>query len=292
VKLSSARGKLWSNKKSLALTPSSSHGGLLAFMQHLSVPQSWFLHFYALGACFNLLLLLLLSSSHNNHPSEGGSSGLIALMPLAFFELHLIRRLIETQWIMSYPKDSRMHLLAYLFGLSYYIVVPLTLASGPELILSTQQWISGNGSVIRVMNLSLAKMMDAVAMSPSRAPLISGAAVFLLANVLQLWSHHLLSLLSRPSVKGKGSRYTLPYGGPFELITCPHYLAEILIYLGMALICWSIDWSRWIGSLMILAWVTVNLVLAAEATQKWYEMETRAALKKKRGLKRLIPYLW
>lgn len=117
-------------------------------------------------------------------------------------------------------------------------------------------------------------------------------ALFLLANMLQLWSHALLSALSRPSRGDTVSKYVLPSGGPFDLITCPHYLAEILLYLGLALVCASIDLCSAAGSILILAWVIVNLVLAASATHRWYEIELGEELKKKRGLRRLIPFLW
>ena len=184
-----------------------------------------------------------------------------------------------------------MHLLAYLFGLSYYILVPMTLA-GPELGPVIQSLISDPGSMV-TLNVPLVKMISAAAVGPKHlSALVSGAAVFFLANALQFWSHRLLSLLSRPKAKDEGPKYSLPRGGPFELITCPHYSAEILIYLGLALICWSIDLSRLIGSLMILTWVGVNLVLAASATQQWYKMEMEEELKKRIGLKRLIPFVW
>lgn len=191
---------------------------------------------------------------------------------------------------MHYPEEARMHLLAYLFGLSYYIVVPITLA-GPLLNHSISRLISDPGS-IQNWDLPLLKMIFTAASSPSNMFLIPGIILFLLANGLQFWSHRLLSLLSQPIKQIKGSKYLLPHGGPFELITCPHYSAEILIYLGLSLICWNIDSCRRIGSLLVLTWVAVNLVLAAEATQRWYAMEVGEALKKKRWLKRLIPFVW
>ena len=98
---------------------------------------------------------------------------------------------------------------------------------------------------------------------------MQGIAVFLASNVLQLWSHSLLASLAASSGNPKGGTdvYQVPTGvqsfscqlhapsshrlcesadrsspsrlagGPFELVSCPHYLAEILIYLGLALLC-------------------------------------------------------
>ena len=94
---------------------------------------------------------------------------------------------------------------------------------------------------------------------------MQGIAVFLASNALQLWSHSLLASLAASSGTPKGGTdvYQVPKGvqsfscqlcapfkataceslllclagGPFELVSCPHYLAEILIYLGLALLC-------------------------------------------------------
>ena len=39
---------------------------------------------------------------------------------------------------MRYPRDARMHVIAYVFGLSYYVVVPLSLL--PNTFFRPQQW--------------------------------------------------------------------------------------------------------------------------------------------------------
>ena len=39
---------------------------------------------------------------------------------LLLLQIHLVRRLVETYLIMVYPSGARMHLIAYVFGLSYY----------------------------------------------------------------------------------------------------------------------------------------------------------------------------
>lgn len=32
-------------------------------------------------------------------------------------EVHLVRRMVETAFVMTYPIDAKMHLIAYIFGL-------------------------------------------------------------------------------------------------------------------------------------------------------------------------------
>lgn len=39
---------------------------------------------------------------------------------LLLLQIHLVRRLVETYLVMVYPPGARMHLIAYVFGLSYY----------------------------------------------------------------------------------------------------------------------------------------------------------------------------
>ena len=48
-------------------------------------------------------------------------------LALTLFLSHLVRRLVESTCVMVYPRTARMHAIAYAFGMSYYIVVPLSL---------------------------------------------------------------------------------------------------------------------------------------------------------------------
>jgi hypothetical protein len=62
------------------------------------------------------------------------------------------------------------------------------------------------------------------------------------------------------------SHHLLPYGSWFELVACPHYFFEILIYLSFYL-------SNHIGSLSVLLltlWVAINLTVVAYAQFIWY----------------------
>lgn len=51
----------------------------------------------------------------------------VAQLALTLFLAHLARRLLETLCIMAYPRGARMHVIAYAFGMSYYLVAPLSL---------------------------------------------------------------------------------------------------------------------------------------------------------------------
>ena len=90
--------------------------------------------------------------------------------------------------------------------------------------------------------------------------------MFLAGNALQLHSHWLLARLrlaqprnsgSKPSASAEAdaaaeqSGYVVPRGGAFELVSCPHYLAEIVIYAGLALVAGRRQLLPW----LVLAWV-------------------------------------
>ena len=100
--------------------------------------------------------------------------------------------------------------------------------------------------------------------SPPSLPLI-GLALFLAASWWQHTSHRTLASLRSPSsTPPHRSVYGVPTSGSFRVLVCPHYSAEMLIYL--ALCC--IRWSALQG--LVLGWVGVNLTITARKTRQWY----------------------
>ncbi len=92
--------------------------------QGLSVPQSWFAHFYDVGAATNAAVLaglLALTAAPAARPRPHGLAQLdgadAALAALGLLQLHLCRRLAEANWLARYPPGARMHVIAYAFGL-------------------------------------------------------------------------------------------------------------------------------------------------------------------------------
>ena len=99
-----------------------------------------------------------------------------------------------------------------------------------------------------------------IVIRPAQLQLIrmQGVLVFLAGNALQCHSHWVLARL-RASIAGKrmdllqttADGYAVPQGGAFMLVSCPHYLGEIVIYLGLTLILGRNNLCIWV----VLAWV-------------------------------------
>lgn len=86
--------------------------------------------------------------------------------------------------------------------------------------------------------------------------------VFIIASGLQHGCHKYLTSLQK---------YTLPRHPAFQRLICPHYTAECLIYLSLAIIAAPEGESLNKTILAALVFVTVNLSITADASKDWYE---------------------
>jgi hypothetical protein len=173
----------------------------------LWVSKRCFVHFYLVSLVSMVTVL----------PEISLARGLLSL--------HLLRRTYECLFVHQFSANSKMHLAGYLLGVGHYLALPLVFLDATE--------------------------------SESRSWWTSAGALFNLWAQYQQYRHHsLLADLRRfPSSSSstttstnnnnnnkKESRNTTAYhlppptSGWFRWITCPHYLAEILIYLSFSLI--------------------------------------------------------
>lgn len=162
----------------------------------------------------------------------GLPSGCIAWpsrLALVLVQLHAARRVWETGCLQR-SSDKPMHFLIYALGLLHYVAVPLTLVDGS-------------------------------AREPGGARLLGSIALFCLGSWQQHAAHRALAAI-RANVQGPV--YAVPTAGWFAWCTCPHYLAEMLIYASlMALVCNP-------ASTLMLAWVVGNLSVSAHRCKRWY----------------------
>lgn len=108
-----------------------------------------------------------------------------------------------------------------------------------------------------------------------------GVPLFLFASALQSDCHrHLASL----------KKYSLPQRGPFKQIIAPHYTAECLIYVAIAIVAAPQGQALNKTVLTGLGFVVSNLGVTADSTKKWYVEKFGA--KDVEGRWRMIPYLY
>ena len=94
----------------------------------------------------------------------------------------------------------------------------------------------------------------------------------------------LLSLRKRRSNGNSNGSYFIPRGGLFELVSCPHYLGEIIEWTGFSLAC---DLS--LASVSFVLWTCSNLIPRAMTQHSWYHSKFREEYPKYR--KAIIPFI-
>ncbi|KAK3124498.1 hypothetical protein QOZ80_7BG0587450 [Eleusine coracana subsp. coracana] len=112
--------------------------------------------------------------------------------------------------------------------------------------------------------------------------LYPGVLVFAVGVTGNFYHHLLLSRLRARTGDNGTKGYKIPRGGLLELVGCPHYLFEIVVFLGFAMI------AQTVFALAVAISTTVYLVGRSCATRRWYaskfeEFSTR--------IKALVPYV-
>ena len=298
------------------------------------VHKSRFVHFYITGLVVSLRLFYI--SIANYSPIHHSKLGLIAIpiLPFSLLILHLLRRAYECVFLHVWSDTGYMHVCGYLLGLFHYLMIPFVFTKAIELHkdsfnnqnqantcplkLVTSAYIfttCGNFSFLHAF-----KGMDILTWF--------GIALNILGQVQQN-AHHAILAHGRshldPTAK---SQYVIPTGKMFHWISCPHYLAEIIIYLsfvvllreepGLSLPIVPIERHRfldlfnmfgfsnknpflqWTLRLLILMyrnktlalflWVLINLGLSSRINHNYYLVCFKSAYPSSR--KRLIPFIW
>ncbi|XP_010246598.1 PREDICTED: 3-oxo-5-alpha-steroid 4-dehydrogenase 1 [Nelumbo nucifera] len=106
----------------------------------------------------------------------------------------------------------------------------------------------------------------------------AGVVLFLVGICGNFYHHHLLSKLRESGDRG----YKIPKGGLFNLVICPHYFFEILIFMGISFTSQTVyAFSFTIGTIFYL-------MGRSYATRKWYVSKFDNFPKE---IKCLIPYI-
>jgi 3-oxo-5-alpha-steroid 4-dehydrogenase 3 len=212
---------------------------------NLVVPKRWFGLFYVEAMIWSLVLL---SNIGNHLIGLSLETTLCAPLtsrivfhheelqrfPLSLFLLHCIRRLVEE--ILNPPSEAKMHVAGFAVGAGFYILAPLAMVQC---------------RVTHQYNLGLLGL---------------GLFIFGFGSIHQTRCHSILRELKN---KGNG-RYSLPTGDWFEYSSSAHYLAEIVIYVGLILVAFSMSENVPIDLFFCLVFTICNLSVTAQRTHDWY----------------------
>ncbi|MBI5544361.1 MAG: DUF1295 domain-containing protein [Deltaproteobacteria bacterium] len=108
---------------------------------------------------------------------------------------------------------------------------------------------------------------------------VAGTALFAAGFVVNRWADLLLRGLRAPGETG----YKIPRGGPWELVSSPNYLGEILQWCAWALLTWSLAGASF------AVWTIANLAPRAVTNHRWYRERFPDYPPARRAL---IPFLW
>ncbi|CAL4061354.1 unnamed protein product [Meganyctiphanes norvegica] len=259
-------------------------------ISYTEVPKRWFIHFYiwaailSTAACYHVFGMYLqqeyrmyLRDTFNppwlhfvldyittpyRYPVELTS----CVISFLLFTLHVSRRLYECLFV-SIFSSGKMNLLHYIVGHTHYTGVILVLISlAPSFGDAAYTEIQpGPGRNVNLMD-------------------VIGIIITILGSLIQHISLRTLASL-RKNNKGEINHeaHVIPEGTMFELVTCPHMFAEILVYVGIFIVLdFHPHWA------VILIWVTANQVQVAIMNHQWYKKTFKDYPIKRKAI---FPYL-
>ncbi|KAJ1215139.1 hypothetical protein NDU88_002748 [Pleurodeles waltl] len=245
-------------------TKSGWEGQRFAWMRLCDLPKRWFSHFYVVSVLWNGFLIMVLIHTlffGHNIPAwlmvlvrrlsgvsqdQGMGGELSAFLVLMLLWLHSLRRLAECI-LVSVFSDGVIHLLQYCFGLLYYILLGITVLCQ----------VPFHGKSVSSEDV----------LQQTRWHHILGVLIYLWASVHQHRCHKILANL-RKNKSGEviNMGHNVPSGDWFDRVSCPHYFAELLIYIAMVVI-FGIRNFTWC---MVVMYVLCNQALAAVLCHEFY----------------------
>lgn len=172
------------------------------------------------------------------------------VMLLSVLTIHFFKRVIEVLFVHKYSGSMALD-AAIPIGLSY---------------------------TISTMTMIYAQYLSQDFHEPAIDLKYVGIALFLIGIVGSFYHHNILSNLRK-----KGDReYRIPKGGLFDLVICPHYLFEIVEFVGVSCIAQTTyTFSFTLGTMLYL-------MGRSYATREWYR--SKFGDKFHKDVKALIPY--
>ena len=238
----------------------------------ISVPKSYFTHFYIFSSVYIPLLLCLTiaEASGRRLPDSvkptldllcttdrtSNTSRTSALLALSLLSLQCFRRLYECVAVNQASK-STMNITHYIVGFAHYF------CTGTGIVCEAPGFASG-----------------LAAPTPSFLLLVPLVCIFFWAWYQQLEAHRIFARLKIANP----TKHSVPYGGLFSLVSCPHYTMEVVLYTVLLLIL-GISHS---SMLLVWSWVVINQCIAGLMSHSWYQTKFKEYPPTRKAI---IPYL-
>uniref|UniRef100_H2YW54 Polyprenal reductase n=1 Tax=Ciona savignyi TaxID=51511 RepID=H2YW54_CIOSA len=192
--------------------------------RNFDVPKSYFTHYYILATIWNSLCLITISrlcfgllkwnwiaSLFSMHRTENVSGDKLSLLICMFMiTVHSMKRLYECFFVSVFSNKAKMGIVQYIWGNLYYILLAPTMIS----------------ESLPLNELPFGKF---------QLRHFTGIIIFLIASFYHHQSHIILANM-RKTGSIKKDAHGIPEGGLFRLVSCPHYFAEVLVYIAIMVI--------------------------------------------------------
>ncbi|CAH1776683.1 unnamed protein product [Owenia fusiformis] len=248
-------------------------------VRKIEIPKRFFIHFYAIGVLAQGVVLLIVGRSYFmgvappalykgvldylSEPKIIRTNAVSATMVIALMFIQDARRLYECIYISVYSKGT-INLLHYTLGILLYSTFGFAaLAEAPKLELYQGDFL---GDIITWNH-----------------------AVGLVLFIWATWHHHTAHIIFANLRKTKTGavqtlQHQIPSGDWFDYVSCPHYLAECIIYFSFITIVGYSNITMW--SIVLFVWM--NQYMAAMLCHDWYKKEFKKYPKERRAI---IPFV-
>ena len=252
-------------------------GTMLLDWNDVTVDKAYFTHFYIVGV-MNVLWC-------------GGfvciRSSVIRMREFVLWVMllvHVSRRWYECSFVHVWRDGSKMHVAGYVVGIVHYLLLPYAF-----------------------FDLGSCRRNDA---NTNFIGQVVCVVLFLFGQYQQYRHHNILARIRSGSTGVSCHQHAIPRTGWFEYVSCPHYLAEILIYLALVLYAkQSLDSycpfntqffseMKWfdiaqgftqVKEEILFMWVVVNLSISSSNSHYWYKSKYDDYPSQRRAL---IPFVF
>jgi len=253
------------------------------------IPKSYFTHFYVYAVLLHTVLLYLVLNVYligvelpdwmlhgldwvaTKDRARSKVTPESVLLALVLMTAQVWCRMYECAYVNG-PSKAKINLVHYLTGYLHYTCVGLGIVShAPGLLRPHSLHFEGVHQSIKWIHIQLQWTNLSVAQ-------IAGACIFVWAMKHQRIAHKILARTKRNSASG----YGVPSGDWFDLVSCPHYAAECLLYISLVVVL-GLDHTT---GILICVWVVSNQVLVALMSHQWYKQNFPNYSKKA-----IVPYI-